>query len=213
MKIILLTKTTEVCERVISCLKKPYPDAQVLKGERGDPFPGISDEYDYMISFLSPWIIPADALSRAKTAINFHPAPPEYPGTGCYNFAIYERAGEYGATCHHMLAKVDTGSIVKVRRFPMGDETVQSLKEKTMQAMEMMFYDILEIIRNREELPVSSETWKRKPFTRKDLQALCRMSCDMPAEEIERRVAATYFPGAMDSPYIEVKGMKFLYRP
>ena len=59
------------------------------------------------------------SYKKSKTAaINFHPASPEYPGTGCNNFALYENAGEYGVTCHYMAPKADTGKIIKVKRFP-----------------------------------------------------------------------------------------------
>ena len=37
-----------------------------------------------------------DTLKKAKNAINFHPAPPKYPGSGCYNFAIYNKDKKIG---------------------------------------------------------------------------------------------------------------------
>ena len=73
------------------------------------------------MSYLARWIVPAPLLARAVLALNFHPGPPEYPGYGCNNFAIYEGAREYGVTCHHMAPRVDTGAIVEVLRFPVLD--------------------------------------------------------------------------------------------
>ncbi len=74
---------------------------------------------DYIISYLSRWVVPAELLERARrAAVNFHPASPDYPGIGCNNFALYENAAEYGVTCHHMAPRVDSGEIIAVRRFP-----------------------------------------------------------------------------------------------
>ena len=65
------------------------------------------------------WVVPEWLLRKAKiAAINFHPASPDYPGIGCRNFALYENAKEYGVTCHHMSATIDTGSIIEIKRFP-----------------------------------------------------------------------------------------------
>lgn len=84
-----------------------------------------------MISYLCPWILPEHLLERAKVAsVNFHPGPPEYPGIGCTNFAIYNQEVIFGMTCHHMATRVDTGKIVAVRRFPLfPTDTVLSLTE------------------------------------------------------------------------------------
>ncbi len=89
----------------------------------------------YIISFVSPWIIPENLLNSAqKAAINFHPGPPDYPGTGCYNFALYEGTKKYGVTAHHMEKKVDTGNI------RINDD------DKTVAAMDLLVPNIGEII-------------------------------------------------------------------
>jgi len=73
-----------------------------------------------LISYISPWIVPNKVLSNTiKWNINFHPGPPEYPGIGCFNYAIYDSAKQFGATAHIMKPKVDTGEIIGVNRFPM----------------------------------------------------------------------------------------------
>ncbi|MFW8746219.1 formyltransferase family protein, partial [Mesorhizobium japonicum] len=77
------------------------------------------------------WIYPAQLLSNASfAAINFHPGSPDYPGTGCTNFAVYEGAKEYGITCHHMKAGVDSGDIIAVKRFSINeDDTVYGITQ------------------------------------------------------------------------------------
>ena len=188
-------------------------EISIYKGRVGDPFPeGIEWlEYDYLISFLSPWIIPEHLLKKAKcAAINFHPAPPEYPGTGCFNFALYDDADTYGATCHHMAPEVDSGEIVAVRRFSVYQEdSVLTLSEKTYAHMQTLFYDIMDIILSGKELPSAvGENWRGKARTRKELDALCEIHVDMEKEEVERRVRATVFPN-MPGPQIRFCGEVF----
>ena len=52
-----------------------------------------------------------------KAAINFHPGPPEYRGTGCVNYALYENSKFYGCTAHLINEKVDNGKIIDVKKF------------------------------------------------------------------------------------------------
>ena len=96
-----------------------FSEVEVHVGKWGEPFPGPARAWsgDCIISYLARWIVPRDLLQRAGTAINFHPGPPEYPGYGCNNFAIYDEAREYGVTCHHMAPRVDTGAIIAVKRW------------------------------------------------------------------------------------------------
>ncbi|MBN2421611.1 hypothetical protein JXB41_00165 [Candidatus Woesearchaeota archaeon] len=213
MKILLLTKKSKYCKIVQDCIKNKIPNTEIFEGESGDPLPNIEWEGDYIISYLSPWIVPKELLNKAKFSINFHPASPKYPGIGCYNFAIYNQEKEFGATCHYMLEKVDSGKIVKTIKFQMQDtDTVQSLKERTMDYMLTLFYDILKFIEKEKPLPRSDEKWLRRPYTRKDLQELCKLSLDMDENEIKRRLKATYFPNARDLPYLEVYGNKFIFK-
>ena len=213
MKILLLTKKTEYCKKIQDYIKDKFLETVILEGEFGDPFPDIDWKGDYLISFLSPWVIPTRLLDKAKTSINFHPAPPKYPGIGCYNFAIYNKEKEYGVTCHHMLPKVDSGKLIKVTKFPMNEsDTVATLKNRTMEYLIKLFYDIFDYIIHNKLLPYSKEQWLRKPYTRRDLQRLCRITKDMGKEEIKLRIRATYFPGARDIPYIDLFGNWFIYK-
>ncbi|HEV2867256.1 MAG TPA: formyltransferase family protein [Allosphingosinicella sp.] len=170
----------------------------VFTGQVGDPYPDLSfpTGRDTLISFLSPWIVRQEDLDRAGTAINFHPASVDYPGIGCYNFALYDEAAEFGAVCHHMLAKVDTGRIVDERRFPLHpDDSVETLKLRTMETMVAMFRDLVPIIARGEPLPEAPVHWTRGPYTRKQLHALKVITPDMDEAEVARRVRAVTYPG------------------
>lgn len=211
MKIVLLSKKTDYCKLAQDYIKANFTNYQIIEGENTNPLPEIEWTCDYLISFLSPWIIPKSILTKAKYAINFHPSPPKYPGIGCYNFAIYDKQTEYGATCHHMATKVDTGSIIRVKFFPMSaQDTVYTLKNRTMDTMVKLFYEIIDLIKNNQPFPTSDLYWLRQPYRRKDLVELCRITKDMSKEEIALRIQATYFPGAKDLPFIDIDGKKFI---
>src|SRR4030066_251191 len=110
----------EASARALELCQSRFERLTICLGGWGDAFPGEAREWegDYIISYLSRWVVPEFLLSRVrKAAINFHPASPAYPGIGCNNFALYEDAKEYGVTCHHMASKGDTGAIIAVKRF------------------------------------------------------------------------------------------------
>ena len=80
------------CERAAEFIETNFADATIVMGRTGEPFPRDHADWtgEYLISYLSRWIIPGALLNRASVAaINFHPGPPSYPGIGCTNFALY----------------------------------------------------------------------------------------------------------------------------
>jgi methionyl-tRNA formyltransferase len=163
-------------------------------GKWGDPLPEdvIAWEGDLIISYLSRWIVPAKLIKSAKmSAINFHPAPPEYPGVGCTNFALYNYADSYGVTCHHMNPEVDTGEIIDVKRFKVfGFDNVDSLLVRTYENQLVQFFEIFSKIISGEPLPNSEAKWTRKPFSRTELNKLSILSPDMSKDEITKRIRA-----------------------
>ncbi|MGI8583267.1 MAG: formyltransferase family protein [Chitinophagaceae bacterium] len=174
-----------------------YPSAKIIFSARQQPFPKelLNWNGDLIISYLSQWIIPKILLQKVTiAALNFHPGTPEYPGIGCTNFAVYNQVDEFGVTCHHMLPKVDTGEIVKVKRFPVYDtDTVYSITQRCYSHILEMLYYIFSLLMNSEILPTSNEVWKRKPYLRKELDELCRLTPDMDIKEIELRIKATNY--------------------
>lgn len=187
------------CQRALEFVEIHFPGAVHRVGRRGDPFPEelLAWKGDYLVSYLSPWIIPQALLEGAGTAaINFHPGPPEYPGTGCTNFALYNGDTVYGVTCHHMAAKVDTGPVIAVKRFAVFPaDTVYSVTQRCYAHILVLFYEIAAKILASESLPVSAETWTRRPYKRHELEELCRLTPDMTPEEQARRIRATTYPG------------------
>ncbi len=177
-------------DRAVEYCGRNFATVQTFLGNWGDPAPAALTDGrpDCIISYLSRWIVPPPLLGRVKHAINFHPGPPEYPGYGCNNFAIYEGADQFGTTCHHMAPLIDTGPIISVARFPvLPGDTGGTLLLRTYDYQLVLFYDVVGRLIRGEGLPVAPERWGRKPSTRKQFEALGRITPEMSAEEAARR--------------------------
>jgi Methionyl-tRNA formyltransferase len=203
LKVLMFSKKSNIfCDYAEAILKCNFKTDEFLsiRGNVGDE---LDEELylhkpEYVISFVSPWIIPKNLLDCAqKAAINFHPGSPEYPGTGCYNFALYEDSKKYGVTVHHMKEKVDSGDIVMTSYFDISPyESVETLKLKSMNHLLYCFEKIACGIALGEPLPTSNETWMRKPFTRKEMYELFKIDPAKHSDkEIEKRIRAAEYPG------------------
>jgi len=199
MKILFLAKHKPFSKEASELIKKNFPESEIIFGEREEPFPEavLTDQWDYIISYMSPWILPKQLLDNVKiAAINFHPGSPHYPGIGCTNFAIYNEEKEYGVTVHHIAEKVDTGNIIHVERFPIFEkDSVYSLSQRCYAYIYISFIKLFSLILMGQGMPESDEEWQRRPYRRKELNDLCRLAKDMPKDEIEKRIKATDYPG------------------
>lgn len=216
LKVLMFSKKRNVfCDYAEAVLKSNFAEGEFLsiRGAAGDH---LDEELhwsrpEYILSFVSPWIIPKSLLASARrAAVNFHPGPPAYPGTGCYNFALYEGAREYGVTVHHMEEKVDSGDIIMTSYFDVSPfESVETMKLKSMNHLLYCFEKITRLISEGRPLPKSDETWKRRPFTRREMLELFRIDPALhdPAE-IERRIRAAEYPGCPGA-FIEAGGHEF----
>jgi methionyl-tRNA formyltransferase len=146
-----------------------------------------------LVAFLTGVIVPGELLSRLDgPAYNFHPGPPEYPGSFTAGFAIYDGAKEFGVTLHEMTAKVDAGPIVEVRRFPVPDKAkFQDLEMDAFKCVLQMFADHADYMANNDDpLPSGVEPWTGRPRTRKEAEQLMGIEADLTEEEIVRRYRA-----------------------
>ena len=211
---LVLAKRRPGLDECVAQLERLSSHVNVVLGERGEPLPHSCFDWegDVLISYLSPWVIPARLLRKARiAALNFHPGPPEYPGIGCTNFAIYHGAREYGVTAHHMEEKVDTGRIIAVRRFPIfDDDTVFTVTQRAYEHLAVLFQSVFTQLTSSGTLPESHEKWARKPYARRELETLCKITLGMSREDIERRIKATTYPG-MPGAYVEIYGHRFEY--
>jgi methionyl-tRNA formyltransferase len=94
-----------------------------------------------------------------------------------------------------MLPKVDTGRVILECRFPVpANDSVETLKLRTMTTMLAMFHWIAATIARGERLPVAAKHWTRKPYTFKEMEALKVIEPTMPECEVGRRLRATVYP-------------------
>lgn len=184
------------CKTALEFLRANFATESYL-GKWGQPLPETAYYWkgDYIISYLSRWIVPQSMIDRAAiAAINFHPASPGYPGIGCNNFALFDEAAEYGVTCHFMAKLVDTGEIIATKLFPVyPTDDVASLLSRTYVYQLSLFYDIAARMLAGDRLIPSGEKWTRSPRTRKELNELGKITPDMPDSEIARRIRATRY--------------------
>lgn len=211
-KVLFLGKSNDAyVEDAIRYLLLNFADAHIHVGAWGDSLPPEVTSWsgDYLISYMSRWIVTSTMLDRASCeALNFHPGPPEYPGFGCNNQALYRGADTYGVTCHRMNARPDAGEILDVVRFPVfPEDDVASLLRRTCQHQILQFYRIVDRIACGTELRPSGDTWTRKAFTRKDLAELMTLKAEMSADEVLKRVRATRH--GHSGPSLEFAGLTF----
>lgn len=171
---------------------------------------------EFILCFRSFIKLPLSLIKKAKiAAINFHPAPPDYPGSGCINFALYDNAKTYGVTAHLMNEKIDNGIILDVKKFPINlNDNVQSLLEKTHKELLKMCLKFIEGISSNpvkflDEKKYSSKNYKWNGNARKmnDLDQLKKISTSISKNDLEKIIRATYINNY--PPYIELYGYKF----
>jgi methionyl-tRNA formyltransferase len=208
-------KNDEHTTKALLYLKAMFSEVDVYLGGWGEPLPEGAKLWqgDLVISYLSRWIVPVNLIDRARVAaINFHPASPDYPGIGCNNFALYNRDSRYGVTCHHMSKRVDTGRIIKVKSFPiLPMDNVSTLLNRTYDYQLALFYEVLNELFARGQLPQSDLVWTRKPYSRKEFNQLFKITNEMDRFEVESRLRALSFENYQ--PHIELHGYKFKYCP
>lgn len=197
MRILLLASKGDEANRIANFCRVAFDDVEAHHGDWNEPLPEVCSFWrgDLVVSYCSRWIVPGYLLDRASLAsINFHPGPPEHPGVGGLNWALYNGETSFGVTCHHMVPKVDAGPIVSVRRFPVfRSDTVATLFARTHANLETLAYDTLGAIANGESIQRSNITWSGTTRTRRELNDLSEVRIDMPASEASRRIRATAF--------------------
>lgn len=194
--VLLLASQGAEAERVAAFCRMAFGAVEAYHGDWGHALPDGAGRWegDIIVSYCSRWIVPKALLDRARIAINFHPAPPTYPGTGGLNWALYENSPTFGVTCHHMIPAVDAGPIVETRRFQVlpGDD-VASLFARTHLHLEVLACDVLAALADAQPLPAASETWASKTRKRAELDAMMAVPQGAPADEIARRERAFVF--------------------
>ncbi len=152
-----------------------------------------SPETRRLIAFCTGLIVPSKVLAEAMTpAYNFHPGPPNYPGSFCAGFAVYEGAERFGITVHEMTSRVDEGAIVAVEWFkvpPQADR--EQLEAASFQLLIEKFFELAPHFANSAEpLPQIDERWSGPKRTKADVEAYRQLPDDVSDEEAQRRLRA-----------------------
>ena len=119
--------------------------------------------YDYIFCFRSFHILKNNILKKVnKAAINFHPGPPEYRGTGCVNYALYENSKFYGCTAHLINEKVDNGKIIDVKKFNINKKnSISEVLTKTYETMSSLAISTIKNIKKNPDF-VENQILKNK---------------------------------------------------
>ena len=172
--------------------------------------------YDYIFCFRSFYILKNNILKKvSKAAINFHPGPPEYRGTGCANYALYENSKFYGCTAHLINEKVDNGKIIDVKKFNINKKN--SISEVLAKTYETMFGLAISTIKNIKKNPDFVENqilknkdmkWSNKIKKLKDLNNFYEINKNIKKNDFLNKIRATNTPGF--KPYIKLYNKKFI---
>ena len=145
-------------------------------------------------------------------AINIHPGPPEYPGYGCYNFALLDRTNSYGCTVHQINDKIDNGKIIAVKRFKFKYDNInlEKLIKITHKNAFLLFKKIIsQIIKNDYVKIKNKEKWKKRGvYTKIQFEKARKINLNDTQENILKKIKAFSYKN-YESVYLEIKGKKY----
>lgn len=206
-------------DKIEQLLRRSDNSVEVFLSEaRGQALPEkiLNWRGDLLISFRNLVVLPTRLLESARLAVNFHPGPPEYPGSGCVNYALLDGATNFGVTAHIMSEVVDSGPILEVRRFPVApSDNIDTLLKTTHNELFQLAQDLIQklISVGVEGLDTfsrgysSRETWSPKRRAITHLDALQELDPTITREELELKRRALHtesFPL-----YFRLHGYKF----
>ena len=173
----------------------------------------ITERYDYLFSFLNPVFIKKDIRKKIKRiSINFHPGPPEYPGYGCYNFALLDAVNSYGCTAHEVNDKIDNGKIIDVRRFRFKYKNInlEKLIKMTHKNSFFQFKKIInQIIKNNYVEINKNEKWEKKTaYTKNEFEKARKINLKESVANILKKIKAFSYKN-YETVYLEIKGRRY----
>lgn len=171
----------------------------------------ISKNYDYLISFLNSIYISKSVRKKIKiNSFNFHPGPPEYPGFGCYNFALLDKVNFYGSTVHVINDKFDSGKIVNVKKFKISYKkfNLEKLIRKTHENIVQQAKVFINDIQNKKLKIEGKLKWKKKSYTKKEFEIARQIKLSDSKKKILEKIKAFSYKN-YESVYLNFKGLKF----
>lgn len=218
--VLLTSDRPELAEAAERCARAAFDVRHVsrhARSERVFPQDAIavleSGTVDILLNYLAPMIVPAAVLAMVRLdAINFHPAPPAWPGIGSASYALYHGDATFGVTAHRMTTRVDAGDIVQVSTFPIDpDDTCEKLFERALSETLPLFRDVCAALVRDGRLSPSGDRWARPAISRAEFERWMTVSEHDSPEEILRKVRALRHP-RFPGPFIEVNGVRVPYQ-
>ncbi len=190
--IVLLTPLTGAqLERLVAIFSD---DARVVVAQSTADLMAIDfDSETTLLSFGSGVIVCDTILTGlSKPAYNLHAASPQFPGRDPHHHAIYRGAENYGVTLHIMTDKVDAGSIVAVKTFPIGrGDTPASILARANEAGMALLERLGTRLLEAEQLPqLEGVSWGTRKTSRTDLLHLCNITPLIGEDDFTRRCQA-----------------------
>ena len=172
----------------------------------------ITETYDYLFSFLNPVFIKKNIRKKIKKiSINFHPGPPEYPGYGCYNFALLDTVNSYGCTAHEINGKIDNGKIIDVRRFKFKYKNInlEKLIKLAHKNSFFLFKKIINQIINHNHVKIKkNEKWEKKAYTKYEFEKARKINLNDSLVNILKKIKAFSYKN-YETVYLEIRGRKY----
>ena len=211
MKLLLITNCKhKVSKKIINYIKLKKISFDYIDSSNKKKIK-ILKKYDYLISFLNSVYIDKSIRKKIKiNSFNFHPGPPEYPGFGCYNFALLDKVNYYGSTIHIINDKFDNGKIINVKRFKISYKKInlEKLINKTHENIIKQAKEFINIILNKKLKNESNLKWKKKAYTRKEFEIAREIKFNDSKEKVLNKIKAFSYKD-YESIYINFKGLKF----
>ena len=160
-------------------------------------------------------ILPQNLLNNVKDiSINFHPSSPDYPGSGCLNWALYDEKDKTGITVHIINEKIDNGKIIKVYDVPIFKcdslETLMSRVEiKQFEAFCDTVMNLKEMGTKKILKECKNVKWGNRTGKIKDIDNLELIDFKIKKQELERLIRATSI--GKFGPKLILHGYEFKY--
>ncbi|MFL2660924.1 MAG: formyltransferase family protein [Alphaproteobacteria bacterium] len=172
----------------------------IWSNKRGEKLKRISDsDLDYILCHRSYFILPDTLLKLPRHySINFHPAPPSYPGSGGLNFALYNNDEKFGITIHLMNRRVDDGDIILTKNLKIEPkDNLDSLLKKTHELLLKSFIEFTNTLKADghkyvKEMATKNKdvTWSKKKTKISEVDNFQEINRNISKTELQKRVRA-----------------------
>jgi len=212
----------EYCQKANEFLNVCGFDVSWLKSSKSRrdklPLEYLNWKGDYIIHMKSYYILPKSLLDNASiAAINLHPGSPNYPGSGCVNWALYNNEKTTGITIHFLNEFIDNGEIIKVYEIPiMPGDSIETLLPRVHMKQLVAFYDLVTTITRYDPIILKQYVelnknikWSKKVGRIKHIDNLQVINDQISRQQLERVIRATAI--GKFGPRLKLHGHEFRY--